>query len=289
MQIAFHIGVHCTDDERLLRSLLRSRGQLAPRGVTVPLPSRYRTLLRDTAVKLNGQVASPDTAALIAEEIADEGATRIVLGWENFAGFPNWAIRGGLYPAAAERLRAFRNIFPGSGFEVFMAIRNPAALAQGLVPKLRDMTVDQFLAAFDPEALSWSTVVAGLRRMVPDAPVTIWCDEDAPVLWPDILRAIADLPDDIVPDAADARVADIMRPEGFQRLQAYLSDKGHLPPARRRKVVLTFLEKFALAEHLTMDIDLPGWTPALVDRMTEAYHADMVRIAAIDGVRLLRA
>ncbi|MES2145513.1 MAG: hypothetical protein V4516_14445, partial [Pseudomonadota bacterium] len=58
MQIVYHLGAHCTDEDRLLRCLLRNRGVLAERGVVVPGPARYRKLLRDTAIQLKGARAS---------------------------------------------------------------------------------------------------------------------------------------------------------------------------------------------------------------------------------------
>ncbi len=55
MRIVYHLGTHCTDEERLLRCLLKNRGVLATEGIVVPGPARYRTLLRDTAMTLKGQ------------------------------------------------------------------------------------------------------------------------------------------------------------------------------------------------------------------------------------------
>ncbi len=54
MRIVYHLGAHCTDDERLVRCLLKNRGTLAEQGIVVPGPTRYRNLLRDTAATLKG-------------------------------------------------------------------------------------------------------------------------------------------------------------------------------------------------------------------------------------------
>jgi len=42
MQVVYHLGAHSTDEERLVRGLLRAKGPLAERGVIVPGPGRYR-------------------------------------------------------------------------------------------------------------------------------------------------------------------------------------------------------------------------------------------------------
>ena len=58
MRIVYHLGAHCTDEERLVRCLLKNRATLADQGIVVPAPTRYRKLLRDTAVQLKGQPAA---------------------------------------------------------------------------------------------------------------------------------------------------------------------------------------------------------------------------------------
>lgn len=51
MQISLHIGVHGTDEDRLLKGLLRNANDFRKDGVAIPGPSRYRALLSDA---LNG-------------------------------------------------------------------------------------------------------------------------------------------------------------------------------------------------------------------------------------------
>ena len=41
MRIAYHLGAHCTDDERLLRTLIANRALLADEGVVVPDPGGF--------------------------------------------------------------------------------------------------------------------------------------------------------------------------------------------------------------------------------------------------------
>ena len=45
MEIAFHLGAHCTDENQLLRSLLDDKGRLADQGICVPGPGRYRDVI----------------------------------------------------------------------------------------------------------------------------------------------------------------------------------------------------------------------------------------------------
>ena len=63
MRIVYHLGAHFTDDERLLRCLLKNRDVLAQHDIVVPGPNRYRRLLRETATKLKGKAATVDEPA----------------------------------------------------------------------------------------------------------------------------------------------------------------------------------------------------------------------------------
>ena len=72
MRIVYHLGAHFTDEERLLKCLLKNRDVLAQHDIVVPAPKRYRALLRETAIALKGQAATRDTQALILEQIMEE-------------------------------------------------------------------------------------------------------------------------------------------------------------------------------------------------------------------------
>jgi hypothetical protein len=76
MRIVYHLGAHCTDEDRLVRCLLKNRAVLADQGIIVPSPTRYRKLMRDTAVQLRGATASIETQALVLEQIMDEDRGR---------------------------------------------------------------------------------------------------------------------------------------------------------------------------------------------------------------------
>ena len=56
MRIVYHLGAHFTDEERLLKCLLKNRGILSQNAVAVPGPKSYRVLLRDTIMSLKRSV-----------------------------------------------------------------------------------------------------------------------------------------------------------------------------------------------------------------------------------------
>ena len=58
MRIVYHLGAHFTDEERLLKCLGRNRDLLARQSIIVANPKRYRSLLRETAIRLKGAAAT---------------------------------------------------------------------------------------------------------------------------------------------------------------------------------------------------------------------------------------
>lgn len=290
MRIVYHLGAHCTDDERLLRCLLKNRQVLGAQGIVVPGPARYRSLLRDTAITLKGQAANRDTQALVLEQIMEEdGAERLVLSWDNFLSFPQWVLKDRLYPAAAERVRAFTQIFPEIDAEFHLAIRNPASFLPDLFAKQRDKSFEQFMDGIDPQDLHWSEVVEDVLKNNPGVPLTVWCDEDTPLIWPEVLRAVSGHAEGTVLEDSDDLLHHIMSPEGVARMNAYLETHPVQTIAQRRRIVSAFLDKFALPDRVEMELDVPGWTEKTVTTLTANYHADVARIRAMPGVTFLSA
>ncbi len=289
MRIVYHLGVHCTDEEKLVRCLLKNRGALAEQGISVPGPARYRVLLRETMGALKGETASRDTQAMVLEQIMDEDeAQRLVLSYDNFLAFPQWVLRQTLYPGAAERVRALTRLFPDIEAEFHLAIRNPATFLPALFQRQGDRSYEDFIAGTDPMLLRWSDLVTRIRQAVPDVPITVWCDEDTPLLWPEILRGLAGHDPAMTLNGVHDFLATLMSPEGTARLRKYLTENPPAGTDQRRRIVTAFLAKFALPDRLEVELDLPGWTEDYVAALTAQYDADVARIAAMPDITLLR-
>jgi hypothetical protein len=288
MHIVYHLGAHFTDEERLLKCLLKNRALLAKHGIAVPHPARYRTLLRTTAIELKGHAASRDTQALLLDQIMDEAsADRMILSWDSFLSLAPWALQGALYPAAGDRVRAFSQIFPEIEAEFFLAIRNPATFLPALYEKLKPASVGEFLGAINVYDLHWSEVIERIHEKSPGVPLTIWCDEDTPLIWPEVVRAVVGLPDDVELAGEDDLLAMLMSGEGLTRLRSYLQSHPATSVAQRRKVVSAFLDKFALPERLEVETEMPGWTEEIVQDLTMLYEQDVYRIANMPGITFI--
>jgi hypothetical protein len=290
MRIVYHLGAHCTDEERLVTCLWKNRAALATEGIVVPPPARYRALMRDTAMTLKGRPASRDTQALVLDQIMEEErAERLILGWDNFLSYPQWVVKDRLYPAAAERIRAFTQIFPEIEAEFHLSIRSLSSFLPALLVKQRGKSWQEFMGNVDPFSLGWAEVVEDILRMNPDAPFTIWCDEDTPLIWPEVLRAVAGHSPAVQLDGEDELLERLMLPEGLARMRDYLAGNPPAGVTQRRRVVSAFLDKFARPDQIEMEVDIPGWNAETVAVLDAAYRRDLARIAAMPGVTLLTA
>ena len=288
MRIVFHLGAHCTDEDRLVRCLLKNRALLAEQGIIVPSPTRYRKLLRDTAVQLKGAAASDETQAMILDQIIDAEATeRLVLSWDSFMSFPAWAVRGKLYEAAGERIHAFTRIFPDFQPEFHLSIRNPATYLPALKARVAERGHDPALVDADPLSLAWSDAIRQILACNPGVPLTVWCDEDTPLIWPEVLQAVSGhRPDTALQDSDDV-LALTLSEAGLARMRAYCAEHPPASVAQRRRIVSAFLDKFARPEAVEIAVEMPGWTQGTVDALTARYHADVNHIRRMGRVTFL--
>ena len=288
MQIVYHLGAHCTDEERLLKCLLRNRDALLQQGISIPGPARYRNLLRDTAIHLKGQPAPPEMQDTVLGEILDgETPGRMVLSWENFLSYPQWVLKDTLYPAAAERVRAFANIFPDHQVEFHIALRNPAGFLPALFARQRGKSYEEFTAGIDIFALRWSEVIDRIRRDNPDVPLTVWCDEDTPLIWPEVLRGVGGYAAETRIDGVDDLLASLLGQAGLERLKSYVAGRPNVDRQQLHRIVEVFLDKFVQPGANEVDVDLPGWDQITIDDLTEIYDEDVALVAARDDITFL--
>jgi len=289
MEIVFHIGAHCTDEDRIIRTLLKNRAALAAEGIVVPLARHYRYLFRDLLVRLKGARASPEMQDLVLDAVmAQDRPRRVVFGHDMFLGLRSDAVGSGrLYPAGPARVAALRNIFPDHAVSFCLGIRDPATFLPALHAASEPAAAPALPGGIDPLRLSWSALVAEMRAAAPDCPFTVWCDEDLPLIWPTVLRAVSGHGEATRLDHLDEFLAELMVPEGVERMRAYFEANPPSSDARRRRALVAFLERFGRPERLEVEIDMPGWTQEHVAEIGAAYEADVARLAQIPGVRLL--
>jgi len=89
------------------------------------------------------------------------------------------------------RLRGLQDLFPEDNLEIFLALRNPATFIPELLKETRNLDINTLLNGFDPMALRWSELVARIQTTLPNARLTVWCNEDTPLIWAQLIRELA--------------------------------------------------------------------------------------------------
>ncbi|MGR3805143.1 hypothetical protein [Marinibacterium profundimaris] len=289
MQIILHTGAHFTEDDRLIKCLLRNKEDFSRRGVAVPGPTRYKKLLKDTLNAMRDTRPGPEARDVLMDAILDEEkARRMILSNAHFFGAPRAALRDGLlYPNAAEKVSQMRALFPDDDLEIFMAMRNPATLLPAIYKESPRDELDDFLEGADPRRIKWSESITAMRVLNPAIPITVWCNEDTPLIWGSIIRAMAGLPEGARITGSFDLLGAIISTEGMKRFRAYLKEHPVMSEAHKRRVMGIFLEKYALEEELIEELEMPGWTDELVEEMTEVYDADFAAVQGIPGVTVI--
>lgn len=291
MKIILHAGVHATDEDRVVKCLLKNSGLLSGRNAAVPGPSRYRALIRDTLAAMDEGPLAPDARDLILDAIIEgDRPERLLMSNEHFFGVPKIAVAGGqFYPAAENKLQKLCELFQGDSVELFLGLRNPATFLPALHSLSPKMSFQDFLAGSDPLQLRWSELLTRIRAALPDLPITVWCNEDTPLIWAEIMRDLMGLPAGEKITGGFDLLAEIMTPDGMQRFRAYLKTHPVMTDEQKRRVISAFLDKFARPDALEEEIDVSGWTAEIVDYLSVMYEQDMEKIADLPGLRLLRS
>lgn len=290
MDIALHLGVHLTDDTQIRKCLEANRRVLAEDGVLVPRPGRYLSLLRDAANTLaEGGRPAPIDNALFKSVKADDDTRRIVLSAPGLLSKLPLACDGrAFYPGMANRLSAYRTLLAGHQAQVFLAVRNPASFVPALLSELDENERNAILRNLQPEALRWSQLIEEIRSAWPEAPVTLWCDEDTPFIWHRLLRLVSGHdPEDEFEDSF-AWFDTVMLPGGSAKLAAYLHASPPVDETHRQQVISAFLDKFSDDEKLEVDVGIAGWDETQVDVLSELYEADIEVIRQIEGVTVIQ-
>lgn len=291
MQISYHIGAHCTDEDQLVKSLLKNRDVLAKEGVIVPGPSRYRPIIGEIINKLDGARASADTQDVLLETIMDvDEAERLVLSQDSFLGVSSRVLEHGqLYHLMAQKAVRLRNLFPDNPVEFFLSIRDISTFIPALFGKNGGKDFPGFIKGVDPFSLFWSDAIETLREAVPDCPITVWCNEDTPLIWPEVMHEVAGVDAHVRMKGGFDILTDIMANEGMKRLRTYLGTHPPQNEIQRRRILAAFLDKYAMEEAIEEVVDLPGWTAEVISELSQSYDDDVLEIARLPGVTMLTA
>ena len=291
MEIVYHIGAHCTDEDRLLKSLIKNAANFAADGVKIPGPGKYRRLIRETIQGLDGAPPAPDTRSILLDAILDDQPTeRLVMSNSNFVCVPNRIFEHGVFYAQTEpKIRALHTLFAGDDIEIFLSLRHPATFVPATFAKSDKTELDQFLRNMHLGDIRWSDVVRRIQHVAPQSRLTVWCNEDTPLIWADLIRRMGGvLPDHKITGGFDL-LASILSPQGLNRFLNYMRTHPPKTESQKRRIIGAFLDKYALDDEIEEEVDVPGMTAEVIEAMSDAYEADVDLIASMPGVDFVSA
>lgn len=289
MQIVFHIGANCTDEDRLLKSILKNASALLHQRIAVPGPGKYRSLIRETIQSLDGGRPAPDTRDILLDAIVEEDdISRVVMSNDNFIAIPKRIFDSGLfYPQAEMKVRGLHQLFPHDEISLFMGLRNPASFLQETAKRAEVTHLGAYLGLLDPRDLLWSDVIRRIKLAAPDTPLCVWCNEDTPLIWEDLIRRISGVsPQSEIAGQYDL-LSGIITPAGLSALEERMEALPSADRITRHDIIADIMQEHALPEQLEDDITLTELDPETITEMTENYEDDLEDIARMDGVELI--
>ncbi len=289
MQVAFHIGANCTDEDRLLKSIFKNADILLQDGVAVPGPSRYRRLLRETIQGLGDDPPAPDTRDILLDAIIEnDNIRRVVLTNDNFICIPRRIFdHGAFYPQAELKVRALHRLFPRDDIELFLSIRNPVTFLQETFERAEAPDLDTYLGFMRPEEMRWSDVVRRIKAGAPDTPLTVWCHEDSPLLWEQLIRRQSGASPEMAIRGGLDPLSGLIDQTGLSELQQALTAQQPPDDATRHDMIAAIWEAHAIDDAAEYEIDLIDFAPDRIDHLTDLYDRDVEVIDAMEGVTLL--
>ncbi|MFQ6551912.1 hypothetical protein AAD018_006145 [Aestuariibius insulae] len=293
MEIAYHIGANCTDDDRLMKALMKNADPLLKAGIAVPGPSRYRGQIREAVQILDGAPAAPGARDALIEEIFEKGVDqvrvkRLVMSNWRFLCVPRRIFENGVfYEQATPKVRGLAEIFSGDDLHLYFALRNPATFVPVVLEAADGMPYRDLMNGLDPRDLMWSDVIERIRVAAPAAQLTVWCNEDTPFIWPALLRDISNIDAETEIEGELDLLDRVLTAEGRSALRARLAKGDVVDIDGQRALLSEVLSQHADPKEVEQMIDIPGWSQALVDELTATYEADVARILQMPGVRFV--
>lgn len=291
MQLAIHLGAHCTDEDKLLRTLLKNKDMLAKAGIGIPGPGRYRKLTEDMVQRFRGgQPKKPGRTKLRQAIQENDTAHRIVISDEDSICVHGRIFENGLlYDKSSFKPEWIRNVFSDFEVEFFLGIRNPATYVPAAFQhkKQNHDLLSNFLSGVNIADIRWSDIIVSIQESNPGCPITVWCNEDTPFIWGQILRAITGLQNGEPLTGEFAILDQIMSEHGVKRLGQYMEQNPPINEQQKHQIITAFLDKFAVDGAIDEELDMPGWTEDYVEALTEFYEDDLNDIANMPGVTLI--
>ena len=194
MRIILHAGANKTTEDHLLFSLRRNLNPHHQNKIALPPPKNYRRPLRQRKMQSNHTAPDADARDILLDVFLHgepEECRTLYMGIPGFFGAHKETIQNNtLYPHAISNLVRFVELFPEDQTHLFVALRNPATFILAMMAEAKTDNLNFIMNKSDPRALRWSDLFKSIRERFPALPMTIWCTDDTPFIWGQLMRLV---------------------------------------------------------------------------------------------------
>ncbi len=290
MQVAIHAGALFTDDGRLFK-LLRANAPTLGQNHTAFWGFRmFKQIFRPALEPSDTRPSPQDTLARFQRLIPDgQQVDRAVLSSAEYIGErPSIIMDGQLYPQAGHRMAYLDHLFGDAQVELFVALRNPGGFIPRVLMSLSEPERRHVINSTDLSCLSWLTMIEDIRDLAPDVNITLWSNEDSPLIWGDIGRALAGLPGDAPLDQEFALLSTLVSDAGKQEIEGLIQQNPTRDDPGFRDDLARIFQEHALPDAIEEEVELPGWNEDIVAAFTELYEQDLARLQTMPDIRFLK-
>ena len=87
-----------------------------------------------------------------------------------------------MYEQAEAKIHALHQLFPDDEIELSLALRNPATFLPVAFAESKAATPKTYLQSLHPTQIRWSDLVRRIQGLFPMTQLTVWCNEDTPMI-----------------------------------------------------------------------------------------------------------
>ena len=297
MKIILILGPPDSCVDTIYHSLMKNQSTLARHNIAMPGRPRYEPqLLRyyDAPALRNHQILHDAGLSRLDLQMGVTHPTTLILGSSVYAGPLSAAIGGGgIFYDWADRIRTVRRLFPYGTVQCFMPLYHPTRLiahvlrANGL-RAFADYAALRGEPSLTPFSLYWARTLARVLDLNPNLAITVWRDEDSPLLYERLMYATTGISPSVALNGRFDLLETITQARTKSILFHYFKQIPSQDLAHRQRVVALFLNQLCRSEVAYETLAIEDWSDAIYHQLDEQYETDFGRIRSLETVSVFQ-
>lgn len=228
LNIHLYLGAHKTATTHLQGILMANREGLSKSSIALSAPQDVRKDWLPKFFKYCNNMNMRNDGQLVRDLTAIAPTNGIwILTEENIAGVSNdFAVKPGMYPAAADRVKCIKDIFRDANVSLFFSLRSYESFYRSAYSEVvRNRGYIPFEEFYDETRFkhnSWFDMVQRLCDVLPQNKIVLWKFEDFRALLPQLLQRMTGI--EKVQSLIEAYKAETTRPSLSQKTIDILGD-----------------------------------------------------------------